>query len=196
MPRFRFGISFRAVFDVVGTFSVCHHLHATIVAALDAQVAMPTNSGAREGFVVADVGWVVDAVREEVGHAQDVREVLLLDAGEAVLDGAFVGLGLGLFAQVLDGTDEEATRAARRIEEGLAEAGIDLLDDELGDSARLLAVFSEYVALAHSPSAFTPSERRLIKGHVANKIEGIDLAADLLGKFIEENTVVGKLSNR
>ena len=79
---------------------------------------------------------LVDAVQEEIGHAQDVREVLFLDAGEAVLDGALVGGGLGLLAEVLDGADEEAAGAAGRVEDGLAEAGIDLLDDELGDGAR------------------------------------------------------------
>ncbi len=43
--------------------------------------------GAGEGVVVADVGGHVDAVQHHVGHAEQVRQVLLLDAGEAVLDG-------------------------------------------------------------------------------------------------------------
>ena len=71
---------------------------------------------------MADVGGDVDAVQEQIGHAQHVRQVLLLDAGEAVLDGALVGLGLGLLAQVLDGADEEAAGAAGGVEDGLAEA--------------------------------------------------------------------------
>ena len=95
----------------------------------------PVSQGAGERVVVADVGGDVDAVQEEIGHAQDVREVLLLDPGEAVLDGALVGLGLRLLAQVLDGADEEAAGAAGGVEDGLAEAGVDLLDDELGDGA-------------------------------------------------------------
>jgi hypothetical protein len=63
-------------------------------------------------------------VQEEIGHAQDVGQVLLLDAGEAVLDGALVGLGLGLLAQVLDGADEEAAGAAGGVEDRLAERGL------------------------------------------------------------------------
>lgn len=62
--------------------------------------------------------------------------MLLLNAGEAVLDGALVGLGLGLLAQVLDGADEETAGAAGGVEDCLAEAGIDLFHDELGDGAR------------------------------------------------------------
>ena len=74
----------------------------------------PVAQGAGEGVVVADVGGDVDAVEEQVGHAEDVRQVLFLDAREAVLDGALVGLGLGLLAQVLDGADEKAARCRRR----------------------------------------------------------------------------------
>ena len=62
--------------------------------------------------------------------------MLLLDACKAVLDLAFVGLGLGLLAQVLNGADKKAAGAAGGVEEGFTETGIDLLDDELGDGAR------------------------------------------------------------
>ena len=93
---------------------------------VDALLRAPVAQGAGQGVVVADVGGHVDAVQEQVGHAQHVRQVLLLDAGEAVLDGALVGLGLGLLAQVLDGAGEEAAGAAGGVEDGLAEAGIDL----------------------------------------------------------------------
>ena len=47
-----------------------------------------------------------------------------------------MGFGFRLLAQVLDGADEEAAGAAGGVEEGFAEAGIDLLDDKLGDGAR------------------------------------------------------------
>ena len=65
-----------------------------------------------------------------------MRKMLLLDACEAVLDLAFMGLGLGLLAQVLNGANKKAAGAAGRVEHAFAEAGIDLLDDELGDGAR------------------------------------------------------------
>src|SRR5712664_3099240 len=64
-----------------------------------------------------------------------MRQMLLLDASEAVLDGTLVGLGLGLLAQVLNGADEETASAAGGVEDGFAEAGVDLIDDELRDSA-------------------------------------------------------------
>ena len=101
-----------------------------------AVLGRPVAQRAGQRVVVADVGGHVDAVQQHVGHAQQVRQVLLLDAGEAVLDGALVGLGLGLLAQVLDGAGQEAAGAAGRVEDGLAEARVDLLDDELGDGAR------------------------------------------------------------
>ena len=63
-----------------------------------------------------DVGRNVDTVQQEIGHAQHVRQVLLLNAGEAFLDSALIGLGLGLLAQVLDGADEEAAGAAGGVE--------------------------------------------------------------------------------
>jgi hypothetical protein len=71
----------------------------------------PVPQGSGEGVVVTDVGRDVDAVEHEVGHAEHVRQVLLLDAGEAVLNGAFVGLGPGLLTKVLNGADEESAGA-------------------------------------------------------------------------------------
>src|SRR3546814_12850379 len=75
-------------------------------------------------------------MQQQVGHAQDVRQMFLLDAGEAVLDGALVSVSLGLLAQVLDGAHEEAAGAAGGVHERLAEARVDLIDNELRDGAR------------------------------------------------------------
>ena len=104
--------------------------------AVDAFLRTPVAEGAAEGVVMADAGGDVDAMEEEVGHAEDVREVLLLDAGEALLDGALVLVGLGLFAEVFDDASEEAACPAGGVEDGLAEARVDLIDDELGDGPR------------------------------------------------------------
>ena len=95
----------------------------------------PVAQGAGESVVVADVGGDIDAVQEEIGHAQDVREVLLLDAGEAVLNGPSRLPRSWLVCAGARWPDEKAAGAAGGIEEGFAEAGIDLLDDELGDGA-------------------------------------------------------------
>src|SRR3546814_8860170 len=75
-------------------------------------------------------------MQQQVGHAQDVRQMFLLDAGEAVLDGARVSVSLGLLAQVLDGANEEAAGAAGGVHERLAEARVDLIDNELREGAR------------------------------------------------------------
>ena len=155
----------------------------------------PVAQGAGEGVVVADVGGDVDAVQEEIGHAQDVRQVLLFDAGEAVLDGALVGLGLGLLAEVLDGADEEAAGAAGGIEDGLAEAGIDLLDDELGDGARGV----ELAGVARGLEVFEEllvdvAEHVAVIGGV--EIDAVDLVDDLPHQRAVLHVVVGILEGR
>ncbi len=141
---------------------------------------------------MADVGGDVDAVQEEIGHAQDVREVLLLDTGEAVLDGALVGLGLGLLAQVLDGADEEAAGATGGIENRFAETGIHLLDDELGDGAR-------GVELAGIARGLKILEELLVDvaEHVAViggiEVDAVDLVDDLPHQGAVLHVVVGIL---
>ena len=159
----------------------------------------PVAQGAGEGVVVADGGGDVDAVQEEIGHAQDVREVLFLDAGEAVLDGALVGLGLGLFAQVLDGADEEAAGAAGWVEDGPAEAGIDLLDDELGDGARGI----ELAGIARGLEVFEQlfvdvAEHVSVIGGI--EVDAVDLVDDLAHQravlHVVAGTVEGGLDER
>ena len=127
---------------------------------------------------MANVGRHVDAVQEEIGHAQDVRQVLLFDAGEAVLDGAFVGFGLRLLAEVLDGANEEATGAAGGVEDGLAEAGIDLLDDELGDGARRVELTGIARGLEVLEELFVDvAEHVAVIGGV--EVDAVDLVDDL-----------------
>ena len=67
-----------------------------------------------------------------------MRKVFLFDAGEAFLNRFFVGSGLCLPAQVLDGTGKESAGTTGRVEDPLAlvEIGIDLFDDEPGHRAR------------------------------------------------------------
>ena len=75
-------------------------------------------------------------MQEEIGHTEDVRQVLFLDASEALLNAALVCLRLRLLAKVLDRVDKEAAGAACGIENCFADSGIYLLDDELRDSSR------------------------------------------------------------
>ena len=65
-----------------------------------------------------------------------MRQVLLLNAGEAILNKLLIGFSGRLFTQMLDSADEEAAGAAGGVEQRFAQARIDLLDDELRDRAR------------------------------------------------------------
>jgi len=152
----------------------------------------PVAQGASQGVVVADVGGHVNAVQEEIGHAQHVREVLLLDAGEAFLDGAFVGFGLGLLAQMFDGADEETAGAAGGVEDGLAEAGVDLFDNELGDGAGSV----EFTGVAGGLEVFEQflvdvAEQVAVIGGV--EVNGVDLVDDLAHQRAVLHVIVGIL---
>ena len=103
---------------------------------IHAFLGAPVAQRSGERVAVADVGRDINAMQQQIGHAQHVRQVLFLDAGKTVLDDALVIGGLGLLAQMLDGARQEAAGAAGGIEDGFAKARIDLLDDELGDGAR------------------------------------------------------------
>lgn len=61
--------------------------------------------------------------------------------------------------------------------------------------AGLATVLCKDVALLHIFGPLTPGQRRLVKGNMADQIEGVVVATYLLGKFIEENPLTGKLFN-
>ena len=105
---------------------------------IDAVLGAVVAQRASQGVVVADLRGHVDAVEDHVGHAQEVRQRLLLDAA-ACCPAAFASssasftyfLRMCSMAQV-----EKAAGAAGGVEDGLAELGVHLVDDELGDGAR------------------------------------------------------------
>ncbi len=86
---------------------------------------------------MADLGRHLDAVQQHVGGAEQVRELLLLDAVEGALQGLAVLHVLHVLgAHVLDGAGEEAAGAAGGVEDGLAQPGVDHVHHELGDGPR------------------------------------------------------------
>ena len=92
---------------------------------------------AGQRVVVADVGGHIDAVQDHVGGAQHVRQRLLLDAVDALLQELLVVRRFHLLlADVFDGAGEEAAGAAGGVEDRLAQLGVDRIDHELGDGAR------------------------------------------------------------
>jgi hypothetical protein len=44
----------------------------------------------------------------------------------------------------------------------------------------------------HLLGPFAPGERRLIKGDMANEVEGVEVASDLFGQFIEKDPLGGE----
>ena len=51
--------------------------------------------------------------------------------------------------------------------------------------AGLRAVFGEHVALADIVGALAAGERRLVKGDVADEVEGVEVLADFVGEWLE-----------
>ena len=61
------------------------------------------------------------------------------------------------------------------------------------DGAGLVAIVAEDVALLHLVGPFLAGQRRLVEGDVADEIEGVVVAADLLGELVEEHALGGQL---
>ena len=155
-------------------------------------LAFPVKQRPAKGVVVADVGGHVNAVQQQVGHAQDIRQVLLLDPGKAVLDGTFVSLGFRLFTQVLDGADQEAAGTAGRVEDALAKLGVDLFDDELGDGARSVELARIACGLKIFQQLFVDvAEHVTVVGGV--EVDGVDLVDHLPHQGAILHVVVGIL---
>jgi hypothetical protein len=64
-------------------------------------------------------------VEHEIRHAKDVGQVFFLNAGEAILNEALIGLGFDLFAEMLDGADKEAAGAAGGVKKSFSQARIE-----------------------------------------------------------------------
>lgn len=160
------------------------HIHALL--------RRPVAQRAGQRVVMVDVGRYVNAVQQQIGHAQDVRQVLFLDAGEAALNVAFMGLGLSLLAQMFDGADEEAAGAAGGVEDGLAKPWVDLLHDELRNGPRS-------VELARVTRGLEVFEQLLVDvaEHVAIiggiEVDAVDLVDDLPHQGAILHVVVGIL---
>jgi hypothetical protein len=60
------------------------------------------------------------------------------------------------------------------------------------NGASLLAILAKDVALLHVVGAFLAGERWLVVGDVTDEIEGIVVAPDLIGQFIEEESLGGQ----
>ena len=109
--------------------------------AVDALGELPVVPAGGEGVAVLDHAGHVDAVEHHVGDAEEMGELFLLNAANALGDGLAVsraGLLADLPFQMRDGGSEEAAGAAGWIEHSLSllEAGVDHLHHELGNGSR------------------------------------------------------------
>ncbi len=64
------------------------------------------------------------------------------------------------------------------------------LEQGFEHGAGLLAVLGEDVALADILGPLAPGERRLVEGHVADQVEGVEVLAHFLGQRIEQQAFV------
>ena len=68
-----------------------------------------------------------------------------------------------------------------------------LLQQRLENGPCLLAILGEDMALLHAIGSFAAGQGRLVEGDMADEVEGVIVATNLLGKFVEENPLTGKL---
>ena len=109
---------------------------------------------------------------------------------KAVLDPAFVGRRLRLRAQVFDGTGQETAGAAGRVEDGLAQARVNLLDNKLGHGARCvkLAGVTGRLQVAQELFVDVAKEMAILAGV---KVDPVDLVDDLAEERTVFHVVVG-----
>ncbi len=159
---------------------------------IHALLRAPVAQWAGKRVVVTNVRGDIDAVQHQVGHAENMRQVLLLDARKTVLDGALVGFGLGLLAQMFDGADKKASGATRGIEDGFTflEAGIDLFDDELSHGARSVEFAGVACGLKILKQLFVDvAEHVAVVGGV--EVNAVDFVDDLPHQRAVLHVVVG-----
>ena len=82
-----------------------------------------------------NLAWNLDAVQHYVRRAKHVRELLLLYPSHTSLQDRLILLVLHLLPKMLQRVHQEATCAACRIENDLAELWIDHIDHELCDGS-------------------------------------------------------------
>ena len=79
----------------------------------------------------------LDAVQDHVGGSKQVRQRLLLDAVDGVLQCLFIsGRFDVVLALVINGAGQEAARAAGRVHDGFFQLRIDAVDHKTGDGTR------------------------------------------------------------
>ena len=162
--------------------------------AVDAVLGAPVLERAGKRVVVLDGAGHVDAVQQKIRHAEDVGQVLLFNPAEAFLKGLLVLGGLALLAEVVDGAGEEAPGAAGGVEDGFAQARVDLLDDEAGDGPGGIKLPGVAGGLEVAEELFVDvAEEVAVVGGV--EVDAVDLVDDLAHQRAVLHVVVGVLED-
>ena len=174
---------------------------------------MPPNGGIGKNNVHAVLGTVILKGRESVlscrilvgtsipcsmhvGHGQHVRQRLLLDSVDGVLqDGHVLGC-FGLFLEMLDGAGEKAARSAGRIKNRLAQSGIENIDHELRNGTRsvVFAGIASRLQIGENLLVNVVEEVPVLRGvEIHILFNGVD---DLAKERTRLHVVVGVLKDR
>lgn len=137
-----------------------------------------------------DLAGHFDAVQQQVGDAQHVRELLFLDAANAVLQHGFLVGVVHLFAQVLDGADEEAAGAGGRVHDAFAQLGVGHVHHELGDGAGGVELARVARALQVAQDFFVQVVELVAFG-LAVEVDGVELVDHLAQQVAAFHVVVG-----
>ena len=144
-----------------------------------------------EGVAVEDVGGV-DIVEEEIGDAEAVGELLLLDAEDGGADGGLLGGGLG-GGHGLEPTGEEAAGAAGEVGHAFADLGADGTGHEVGDGAGGVELAGGAGGLELAQERFVEVAQEVGLLGVGEVDGGVDLVEDHAQEGAVLHVVVGFL---
>ena len=180
--------------------------------ALDALLLLAAEGRIRQDHVhavaLADVGELeaeriaginlrrVEAVQQQVHLAEQIRQRLGFAAEQGLfLQDRAVGHGLDLLGQVIERLDQEAARAAGRVEHRFAKARIGDRDHEPHDGARRVKLAGIARRIAHlAQHGFVKRAQRvqLVAGGEMNAVELVD---DIAQQVAADHPVLHALEN-
>jgi hypothetical protein len=156
---------------------------------------LPANEGAGQGVVVAHEAGVLDTVQQHVGHAQHVRQGLLLHRAQGALhQGLVLRLFHIAFAHVAHGAGQETAGATGRVEQGVAGARVDAVDHERGDRAGRVVFARVAGRLQIVEDLLVDVAEVLAIGQVV-EIDLVDAVDDLAHQLAGFHVVVGVLEH-
>ena len=156
---------------------------------------LPADIRPGQGVVVAHEAGVLNAVQQHVGHAQHMRQGLLLHGPQGGLQG---GLVLGpldvALAHVAQRAAQKAAGAAGRVEQGLAGARVNTVHHEGGHGARRVVLAGIACGLQVVQDLFVDVAEMLALAQVV-EVDIVDLVDHLPHQLAGLHVVVGVLKD-